>query len=399
MTGEGRLPDGPFALPADTNVPPCGGDIRPDDVVVVEFGIGDDGHVTFANPVYASRQGPIATEFARAVSNWSWQAGHVKKIPIFYRAVTRIELRCSAGIDRPDETVLLAPAFDKWLSDRNLPTPSDSERNDARLLRAEIEKRDAGALDRLPYLVALASRREVETKDRKEAWDQAIAIADGARAPVPGSVYLRVMRLGEEVRTSRQGLSVYRAGLRTLLARPEVTADARSAGVVRLLLAAPALGSAPSDAAELLQQVAEDKRLYAHDPLRVGALVRLSSVQVQKGDVAAARATYLQSGLSAQQCALVDAQPAMRRAGVSSNDYPNDAYMWGIGGWTQIEFDVLPDGRTANRRAIMSYPPFTFGDSTAKAMEAARYTQTYRPDGAIGCSGAKLRVRYAMPGH
>jgi outer membrane biosynthesis protein TonB len=128
-------------------------------------------------------------------------------------------------------------------------------------------------------------------------------------------------------------------------------------------------------------------------------MVRLASILARQGDIGSARQTYLKTGLNAQQCALVDVQPAMRRAGVGSSDYPVDAMIWGMGGWTQIEFDVQPDGRTINRRAVMSYPPFLFGESTVKAMEATRYTQTYRPDGAIGCSGAKQRFRYMIPQH
>jgi len=400
MTGEGRLPDGPFAAPADTNIPACGGDFQPDDVAVVEFGIGDDGKVTFANPVYASRPGPMATDFARAVSNWQWQESSVKTIPLFYRAVTRIELRCSNAVGRPGEVALLAPRYEKWLADNDLKMPSDSEKRDAAQLRAAIEADKNGRpIDRVPLLVALAYVPTLDIKDSKDLLDQAILLAEQSKAPTPASVYLRVLRLGQEVRVWRVGVGTYRAGLRALLARPDVQADAQSAGVVRLLIAAPALGSTPNDAGPLLQQIVDDKRLEQHDPLRVGALVRLSAIQKQRGDIDAARASYLQTGLSAQQCSLVDAQPSIRRVGVGSSDYPMDAYSWGIGGWTQIEFDVMPDGRTANRRAVMSYPPFTFGEPTVKAMAATRYTQTYRPDGATGCSGAAQRFRYIAPTH
>jgi hypothetical protein len=399
MTGEGRLPEGPFAVPADTNLPPCGGDLRPDDVVVVEFGIGDDGRVAFANPVYASRPGSIATDFARAVYNWSWQPSSIKSIPPFYRAVTRVELRCSVAIGRPGEIVLLAPAVNKWLSDNGAAIVPETDDRSPEQLRKEIEKHGDRPIERIPYLLALASKPVTEEKESEAALDQAVVIADQFRSPTSVTVYLRVLRLGEAARNSRAGLGLYRTGLRALLARPEVLADAQSADVLRLLVAAPALGSIPADAPQFLQQVVDDTRLDAHDPLRVGALIRLSSVQKQRGNVDAARATYLKTGLSAQQCSLVDAQPTMRRQAVGSSDYPADAYKWGIGGWTQIEFDVLPDGKTENRRAVMSYPPFTFGDSTVSAMSGTRYTQTYRPDGAVGCSGASQRFRYVAPQH
>ena len=400
MTGEGRLPDGPFAMPANTELPPCGGDLRPDDVAVVEFGIGDDGNVTFAHPIYASRQGPVAVEFARAVAGWSWRAADVKSIPLFYRALTRIELRCSNAVERPGELTLLWPAFAKWLSDRNVEAPQQHDNRPPEALRAEYEKRkDAPPIERIPALYALATSSATDGKEGRDLLEQAAALAEQGQAPVAVSAFLHIAGLIQTQYSGRGAIARYRDGLRALLARPEVAADAQASGVVRLLLAAPSRGGAPSDAGELLQAVAEDQRLDAHDPLRVGALVRLSAVQAQHGDMAAARASYLRTGLSAQQCALVDAQPAIRRSGVTSDDYPRDAVQWGIGGWTRIEFDVLPDGRTINRRAIMSYPPFAFSDSTVKAMEGTRYTQTYRPDGAIGCSGANVRFRYAMPNH
>jgi hypothetical protein len=245
----------------------------------------------------------------------------------------------------------------------------------------------------------LASAPTTEANEARELFDQVAMLTEQEHAPVAVSTSLRIAALGKRLWFGARGAAEYREGLRALLAQPAVAADARTAGVIRLLLAAPQRGGAPRDAGELLAAVTEDGRLDPHDPLRVGALLRLSAVQVQHGDVAAARATYLRTGLSAQQCALVDVQPAVRRTGVGSNDYPVDAARWGIGGWTRVEFDVLPDGRTVNRRAIMSYPPFVFGDPTVKAMESARFTQSYRPEGEIGCSAASLRFRYAMPGH
>jgi len=399
MTGQGRLPEGPFALPADNEVPPCGGDIKPDDVVVVQFGIGDDGYVTVANPIYASRQGPIAVEFARAVSRWSWRAADVKSIPLFYRALTRVELRCSNAVERPGDLALLWPAFAQWFEDHHVERPAQHDSRTPAMLRAELDRRkNAPPLERIPFLYMLAVSPAIDATEAKDLLDQAAVLAEQEHAPVTISTFLRIAALTQLQWTS-QGTRRYREGLRALLANPDVSADAPTADVIPLLLAAPSRGGAPADAAELLQAVADDKRLDPHDSLRVGALVRLSAVQVQHGDLASARATYLRTGLDAKQCALVDAQPAMRRTGVSSDDYPKEAMMFGIGGWTRVEFDVLPDGRTRNRRAVMSYPPFVFGEPTVAAMEATRFTQTYRPDGEIGCSGASMRFRYAMPEH
>jgi hypothetical protein len=397
MTGEGRLPEGPFAMPANTDVPSCGGNLRPDDVVVIEFGIGDDGFVAFAHPIYASRQGPMAVEFAKAVSGWSWRAADVKSIPPFYRALTRVELRCSTAAERPGDLMLLWPAFGQWFADHKLTGPDPKGSHDIAALRAAIDDKSKRPIERIPYLYMLAISPATSSKEGEALLEQAAVLAEQEHAPVVVPAVLRIAALGMEQWSGHDGMTRYRSGLQALLARPEIAVDAQTSDVIRLLLAAPSRGGAPSDAGDLLTAVAEDKRLDAHDPLRVGAMVRLSSVQVQRGDLASARATYLRTGLDAQQCSLVDAQPVVRRAGVDSFDYPKEAVMWGIGGWTRIEFDVMPDGRTVNRRAVMSYPPFVFSDSTIKAMEATRFTQTYRPDGAIGCSGANMRFRYAMP--
>lgn len=398
MTGEGRLPDGPFATPADTKVPPCGGDIEPNDVVVVEFGIGDDGKVTFANPIYASRQGPIAVEFAKAVSHWAWRESDVKSIPLFYRAVTRIEMRCSTAVQRPGDADLLTPAFVSWMVEKGVHPPTAEELGDVALLRAGLERRkDAKPVDRLPYLLALSGHARLDYKQQDALIQQAAATVAEAQAPPAVRALFRIKLLEAARREGDAGMARFQAGIRAMLASPDIANDALAGNVIRLILAAPSRGGPPNDATELLQHVIDDKRLDAHDPMRVGAMVRLASLQAQRGDLSAARQTYLGTGLSAQQCALVDAQPAVRRMGVHNDDYPTDAVRWGIGGWTQIEFDIQADGTTVNRRATLAYPPFVFGESTAKAMAATRYTQTYRPDGATGCNGASTRVRYVIP--
>jgi outer membrane biosynthesis protein TonB len=159
---------------------------------------------------------------------------------------------------------------------------------------------------------------------------------------------------------------------------------------------APGTGYAP-DAEAVLQAIINDSRIADKDPLKVGALVRLASLKAQQGELAAARDNFLKTGLSAQQCSLVDAKPAMKRTGVSSNDYPMEMIRLGVSGWTRIEFDVLPSGETANRRAVISYPPFAFGEAAVKGMAATRYTQTYRPQGELGCGGASVNFRFVMP--
>ncbi len=395
MTGEGRLPDGPFATPADTDVPACGGDIGPDDVVVVQFGIADDGHVAFATPVYASRPGPMALEFARSVSGWQWRAADVKSIPAFYRILTRIELRCSNAIRRPADPELLQGSFTAWLETRGAPLPTGKS---ALQLHAALAQLPAGSVERAAYLYAFAVAPAADHQDAVKALSEAVAIGRQEHAPVGALTFLRLCEL--TLRTwDQHGSASYRKSLREMLADPAVIADPQSLNVARLMLASPAVGVTPDDAGTLLQQVADDRRLNPQDPLRVGALVRLASLQAKQGNIEAARTTYARSGVAAQQCALVDATPVMRRSGLGSSDYPRDALFWGMGGWVQAEFDILPDGQTTRQRAVMSFPPFVFDDATIKGFQRARFEQSYRPDGQLGCTAATRRARYLMQPH
>jgi outer membrane biosynthesis protein TonB len=97
----------------------------------------------------------------------------------------------------------------------------------------------------------------------------------------------------------------------------------------------------------LLQQVVDVTGLAANDPMRVGALIRLASLQQQAGDTAMARTTFDQSGLSASQCAILDAPPRLVSAG---GVFPNEAMAWGFEGLTKTQFDVGADGKVINQR-------------------------------------------------
>ena len=145
----------------------------------------------------------------------------------------------------------------------------------------------------------------------------------------------------------------------------------------------------------LLQQVADDQRLAANDPMRVGALIRMASLQQQAGDTATARATFDRSGLAASQCAILDAPPRFLSAG---GTFPDEAMAWGFEGWTRTQFDVGADGRVLNQRAVLSYPPFVFTKARVQTIAGARYSKTFRPDGGVGCGGLSHSVRFKLPG-
>jgi outer membrane biosynthesis protein TonB len=128
----------------------------------------------------------------------------------------------------------------------------------------------------------------------------------------------------------------------------------------------------------------------------VGALVRLASLQAASGKLAAARVSYDKSGLSAQQCSLVDAKPAIRRPGNDVERFPDEARQWGFEGWVVAESDIEADGKTTHSRVIVAYPPQVFEDSAISIIKHTRYEQTYRPEGGLGCGGQRIMVNFAI---
>lgn len=167
--------------------------------------------------------------------------------------------------------------------------------------------------------------------------------------------------------------------------------DARTA--IRMILA-DATRAKPAKAIPYLQAVAADRELASTSALRPAALVQLASLEQARGDVAAAKAAFARSGLTADQCSLVDSPPALLRVG---GTFPEEAMRWGFEGWTLIQFDIAAEGKVVNERTVLSYPPFVFSEAGAKTIAGARYAKSYRPDGGLGCGGSAQRVRFAMP--
>jgi hypothetical protein len=182
--------------------------------------------------------------------------------------------------------------------------------------------------------------------------------------------------------------------LTALVSDPVIASDPRARAVARLALAE---ASDYRERIPVLQQVADDQALAAQDPLRIGALVRLASAEVALGDLAAARAAFNRTGLSEQACAVVDARPSFQSVNNSDRMFPTEAMQWGFEGWAVTSFDIAADGHTRNVRAVIVYPPLVFGPSAVKVLSTALYSQSYRPDGGPGCSGATRNVRFGIP--
>ena len=401
MTGAGRLTKGEFDPAVQMDVPPCGGeaDLRPADMAVVEFTIGDDGVVRNVSPIYAAGGGAVALEFARAVRDWSWTPEQAKALPAFFRYNVRVEMRCSTEFERPSITKFLDADMATWLQTKGLALPTKERGADAiavvrqRAALAEAEaKSGPNGLATLPPLYQLVNNAVVGREETNVFARRALAIAEAQGAPPSARLPLEIsVRETASADTWRAGS--YTRAMTPLLTMPAYANDPKAHAAILLLIAEATRSR--TRRLPLLQEVADDKRLVANDPLRVGALIRLASLQQQAGDTAAARTTFDRSGLAANQCAILDAPPRFLSAG---GVFPNEAMAWGFEGWTKTHFDVDADGRVLNQRAVLSYPPFVFTKAGVQTVAGARWSKTFRPDGGVGCGGLSQNVRFKLPG-
>lgn len=401
MTGAGRLTKGAFDPAVQMEVPACGGtaELRPADMAVVEFTIGDDGVVRNVSPIYAAGGGAVALEFARAVRDWSWTAEQAKAFPAFFRYNIRVEMRCSTAFTRPSVVKFLDSDMAAWLESKGLSLPAEERGADAvavtaqrAALAAAEAKSGANSLATLPPLYQLVNNAVVGREETHALAMRALATAQAQGAPPIARLPLDI-RVHETASADIWRDGVYVRAIAPLLSAPAYADDPQARAALLLLIA----DSTKSRSRRMvpLQTVADDTRLKANDPMRVGALIRLASLQQQAGDAVAARATFDRSGLAASQCAILDAPPRLQSVG---GKFPNEAVAWGFEGWTKTEFDVGADGKVLNQRAVMSYPPFVFTKAGTNTIAGARYSKTFRPDGSFGCGGMSQSVRFTLPG-
>jgi hypothetical protein len=385
-------------------VPECGGDaaLRPEDAAVVEFRVGDDGRVIESLPVYAAGGGEAALAFARAARDWSWTPEEAKKLPPFFRYSARVELRCSTAFERPSVANYLDQDLGAWLTGKGVKLPPPLTGGDVAVLprlreRLDAEQTAAGAdaLQLAPTLIAIAENAVSGREESNRMASRALAILTANHAPPVARLAAERLVWETEAAESWKA-SDYARAVEPRLADPAYASDPEARAAIRLLVADRLVAHDRDRAEGLLRPVAEDGTLAANDPLKVGALVRLASIAVAEGHPDAARAAFDKTGLSADQCALLDAKPHMVATNSGSSDFPAEAARWGFEGWTQLQYDVTADGKTENVRAIVSYPPFVFSKAGTTVLKGARFSKSYRPDGGLGCGGDEGRVRFQM---
>ncbi|MEQ1549436.1 MAG: hypothetical protein ABL918_12445 [Chakrabartia sp.] len=403
--GSAMQSDQGFSIGKNMNPPPCGGinGPKPEDVAVVEFSIREDGSVEQAWPIFYSGKPEVAVEFARAVADWAWSAEELKKVQTFFRAQTRLEMRCTNVFNKPSVQGMLTQPFVDWLSSKGLQPYASNQTSDSALLpllRAELAKREARdgtmGLSLLPILYQLRSNSILPKNEFDDYGVQALAIGKAAKAPASARAYLEFAATQESLSSYKGSIAgKFQKQITRIMGEPDIAADPLAHGVLSIILFDSLNNNdRRTHGRRLLDVLANDVRALPNDPVKVGALIRLANLEYDSGRIDDARSLFAQSGLQAQQCALVDAKPRKTAGGISDSDYPEAALKWGFGGWTVVEFDIAADGKTLNERPLISFPPFVFGAPTVEQVKGFRYEQSFRPGGGLGCGGQQQRVTY-----
>lgn len=397
-TGAARMEKAPFAGARQMTLPACGNatGLKPTDVAVIEFSLGDDGIVRNVSPIYTTGDRTVALALARSVGDWSWQPSDAVTIPAFWRQTARVELRCSTAAERPSISVPLNDAFDAWLASKGSPAFDWAEQPAARALplaRAEVQRARAAG-DRIAELRALGWMLDSQLLSAEQARPlvaEALSLAQASGAPVAVTTRFWISNAYVAARDYDQLLG----GFRTVLRRPEVAADPLSAATVRMMLANGGTQVRNAERTQLIDAVLASPLPDTH-PLKVAALLNRADLSAQSGDAAAAQAAFTRTGLSSDQCALIAPTPAIARSGALGG-YPQAALQMGFEGWAKVEFDIAADGHTLTPRTVAAYPPFVFGDAAQKIVTATRYRSSFRPDNNTACTGNAQRFMFQMP--
>lgn len=420
-SGAGGLVSEGLGSAAATPLPACGDatGLMPGDVAVLEFDIGADGRVRAAVPVYAAREGgsagaaapgsagAVATPFVQAVRGWFWRPSAIARLDPFWRQAVRVELRCTGA--RPSTDLVqasFAPARMAGLERMGVtagqPIPDGSDAARLPLLKADLQRRVAdhgeNSIQLALPLIQLAANSAADLKERTAWRKQLVGLLERAGAPADLVVLEKALLILMDGIYSRHARLAERTALSALLG-PEVAArpTARTTNAVRLNLAEvqDRLG-ARTEATSLLQAIiaTPTDALGRADPIRTAALLRLSNIAAARNDLPAAARALAETGLTADQCALVDVRPLPENKGVSGSTFPMQARMWNTGGLARVEYDIEPDGRTSNVRTVLSSPPFVFGPATEQAARRFRFEPVFRPGAAPGCVGAQDNFRY-----
>lgn len=415
FSGGGSVVTVGLTVATSSDLPPCGAStgLSADDVAVVEFAIGSDGRVRSAQPIYVKRadgtrpdgRGGPEAQFVQAVRNWYWKPSALKDVDPFWRQASRVELRCSTG--RPESNLVRSSIGrdlgHEWTRLRIAPLP-DLPDNDAAALplaRAELQRRisESGpqSLQLVAPLLALASNGAAAEEERAGWIDRALGLLEAADAGPETLAYVRERSIRYRAYLAKNPDAVLRERMAQLVAAEAAARPyARTTQYFRLELAEALQRSA--EAERLLNAIVATplENLPRADPIRTAALLRLSNIAAARKDLASAAQALAATGLTPEQCALVDVRPQVQNRQVSSSIFPPGAHRWGSGGLTKVEYDIGTDGKPQNPRTVMAAPPFVFGRATEKGTLQLRYQPVFRPGNSVGCTGMTQNFRFMV---
>nr|WP_310525275.1 hypothetical protein [Polymorphobacter sp.] len=421
FSGAGSLASEGLTVASDMPLPSCAPltGLATDAVAVVEFAIGADGRVSGVTPIYASRgnseaardQGP-ETLFPQAVRRWFWNTENVAKLDPFWRQAVRVELRCFN--DRPAGD-LVRSAFNRdrlaWYESVGINDTPEWPGNDAEVLpamRAELARREkdhgAQSPQLLPALRDLAGNAAAPAADRRAAYDRWKALTRQQSPPVSLRTDLRLNEImwdSQSAKSRAAALRFEREQQAALLAEVEAAGDgdSRAAMLVRLRLGETLDEQRDTSGARALFDrvaAAPESIMPAGDPIRTTALLRISNQAAAARDTATAATALAATGLTPEQCSLIDVRPQGINNSVGASAFPGEAQRWGTGGFARVGYDITADGKTTGVRTIVASPPFIFGPPTEKAIARFQYRPVFRSGNTIGCTGNAQTIRFRV---
>lgn len=408
-TGSATASNQGFRLGVDMEPPQCGGanGPRPEDVAVVEFNINNDGRVGVARPVYFSGTKSVAKQFAEAVAGWFWTPESLAKLTPFFRAMTRLEMRCTSSFPKRDAISMLTPAVEDWLKTKAAGPIDLSARIVDKAALAEktanmvaLTKEGGGnAPGLIGPLLVLAQSPLIPFELALNYVERANAIAANAGAPPKVLAYVTNLRAAfvdgqDRKKAPESKFDILNRGLEN----NAIARDAEASAAMRLAyFDALDVKERNQIGGETLQLIVKNSTLADKSPYKVAALTRLANIAFNKGERDVARSLFERTGLTDAQCALVDAKPRQMSGSLTNSDFPDEAVRYSFGGWTIIEFDINATGLTENRRPVIAWPPFVFGEPAAKSVGSFRFEQSFRPGGGLGCGSRRQPISYTMP--
>lgn len=399
LTGAGRMREATLPAGGYMPLPRCGDGLSPSDVAVVELAIRDDGTVAYATPVYASARGDSAVRFARAALAWNWPAEQVRTIEPLFRSAARVELRCSLAPRQPNEfRPHEVTQIERWAAERGIGVELVPARKvPLQQMRADLAAAEAQHGVASPHLLRplmrLAASEELPARERVELLRRALPIALAARVPGP-YVTMIAMWLAQQQHQAAGAGGDSGPDYLALLADPRLAGDPHVAASLHLALAGHLFAAGRMDeAAAMLERARAIPGFGPDHSLWPEVVDLIVAVQMARGDADAAAAAYRSLPADTFPCAI---PPQHRRGRGTSEDFPNQALIWGFEGWTVNEAQVDAEGRPVSVRTVLAYPAFVFGPASEQMIGRFRFAPAFTPETGP-CATFSRRIIYRLP--